>query len=321
MLRVVGGGLAMVAVLGACAADGTSAGADVNDTAAIGTTTSAPATTATPASTSVATTTSTTPATSTTTSTSSTSTSTTTSTTTTSTTAPPVVNRRSGSTREIRPPSDIAPPPLPAGWNTGVLGWSVQGREIPVVTRSVVDARRTVLVIGGLHGNEPVTPPTVRNLVTAEIPGDIEVWLVPEANPDGVAAGTRWNANGVDLNRNFSWDWWPSDGGPGPLSEPETQALTGLIERLRPDVVVWVHQPLGYIGSIGPTDRAFEQAWAAGSGTPVRSGVTQHGGGESWTAFVAGLPSMLIEIDTWEATPELVAAHRRGFEELVAALG
>ncbi len=227
---------------------------------------------------------------------------------------------RSGSIQDVRPPSDIPPPPLPEGWDIGIIGFSVQGREISATTRSVVDPRHTVLVIGGLHGNEPVSPPTVRGLVAANLPTDVEVWLVPEANPDGVAAGTRWNGNGVDLNRNFGWDWRASDGGPEPLSEPESRTLTGLIERLRPDVVVWVHQPLGYVGSIGPTDRAFEQAWAAGSGTPVRSGVTQHGGGESWTAFVAGLPSMLIEIDSWAATPEMVAAHRGGFEALVAAL-
>jgi len=201
------------------------------------------------------------------------------------------------------------------------VGYSALGREITTITRPVDDARRTVLVIGGLHGNEPVTPPTVRALVEADVPDDVEIWLVPEANPDGVAVGTRWNGNGVDLNRNFSWDWRSYDGGPGPLSEPEIQALTGLVERLRPDIVVWVHQPLGYIGAIGPTDPAYQRAWATGSGTRERSGVTQHGGGESWTAFVAGLPSMLVEIDSWEATPEMVAAHRSGFEALVAALG
>ena len=178
-----------------------------------------------------------------------------------------------------------------------------------------------MLVIGGLHGNEPVSPPTVRGLVDAAIPSDVAVWLVPEANPDGITAGTRWNADGVDLNRNFSWTWRPDDGGPAPISEPETQALTALIDTLRPDVVVWVHQPYGYVSSIGPTDQAFEQAWSAGSGVAVRSGVTQHGGGESWTAFVAGVPSMLVEIDSWEATPQIVAAHRAGFEALLAALG
>jgi protein MpaA len=147
------------------------------------------------------------------------------------------------------------------------------------------------------------------------------VWLVPVANPDGSAAGMRCNANGVDLNRNFPWEWRPGDGGPAPGSEPETQALMALVERLRPDVVIWVHQPLGYVSAIGETTSALEQAWAAAGRLPVRPDVTQHGGGESWSAFVAGVPSMLVEIDGWAATPELVADTRAGVESVLVALG
>ena len=202
-----------------------------------------------------------------------------------------------------------------------MIGTTSQGRRIVALVRPVDEPRRRVLVIGGLHGNEPVTPPAVQTLVETSHPDDYEVWLVPAANPDGIAAGTRWNGAGVDLNRNFPWGWSASDGGPSPLSEPETSALAGLIERLQPDIVVWVHQPYGYAASIGPTDQAFERAWAQASGVPARSGVTQHGGGESWTAFVAGRPSMLIEIDSWAATPGIVAAHRAGYEAVLAVLG
>ena len=221
---------------------------------------------------------------------------------------------------DVRPASDIPAPELPSEWTTEVVGSSVQGRQIVALVRSVDAPGHRVLVIGGLHGNEPVTPPTVRSLVGARLAEDVEVWLVPEANPDGVAAGSRCNANGVDLNRNFSWGWREDDGGPAPLSEPETQSLTGLVDLLEPDLVVWVHQPYGYVSSIGPTDTALEEAWAAASGVAVRPDVTQHGGGESWTAFVATRPSMLIEIDSWSATLDIVAAHRAGFEATLAAL-
>jgi protein MpaA len=196
----------------------------------------------------------------------------------------------------------------------------VQGRELVLFTRAVSEPVHRVLVVGAVHGNEPASPPTVRGLLAADVPDGVELLLVPELNPDGVAAGVRCNANGVDLNRNFPWGWRPDDGGPGPLSEPETAAVADLITRTDPSVVVWVHQPYGYVSSIGSTSSAFEQAWAAGSGTPVRPDVTQHGGGESWTALEAGRPSMLIEIDTWDATPEIVAAHRAGFEALLAQL-
>ncbi len=186
--------------------------------------------------------------------------------------------------------------------------------------RPVDTPRRRVVVIGGLHGNEPVTPPAVRGLLEARIDADIEVWLVPVANPDGSAAGLRCNANSVDLNRNFPWEWSADDGGPAPSSEPETQALSLLVEGLQPDVVVWVHQPLGYVSAIGPTATELELAWSAGAGMPVRPDVTQHGGGESWSALVAGVPSLLIEIDGPGATPEIVAAQRAGFEAMLAAL-
>jgi hypothetical protein len=210
---------------------------------------------------------------------------------------------------------------LPAEWIVESIGTSVLGRDIVALHRPVVDARRRVVVIGAVHGNEPVDPPIVRALVDVPLADDIEVWLVPEMNVDGVAGGTRANANGVDLNRNFDWEWRAYDGGPAPFSEPETRAVAALVETVRPDVVVWVHQPLGYISSIGPTPDAYEQAWSRGSGTRVRSDVTQHGGGESWAAFTVGVPSMLIEADTWAATPEMVAAHRNGFAELIRALG
>ena len=196
----------------------------------------------------------------------------------------------------------------------------MQGRDITALVRRADSPRQRVLVIGGLHGNEPVTPPVVGGLLEAQVSSDVDVWLVPIANPDGSAAGTRCNANGVDLNRNFPWEWRPQDGGPVPLSEPETQALADLVEELRPDIVVWVHQPLGYVSAIGTTSPRFELAWSAGSGLPVRPDVTQHGGGESWSALVAGVPSMLIEIDGWSATPEVVEAQRAGFEALLAAL-
>lgn len=86
------------------------------------------------------------------------------------------------------------------------------------------------------HGNESVgTEMTLRlaELLTSSYGGDpgltqlvdeIEIWLVPLHNPDGYVAGTRYNAHGQDLNRDFPdriTD--PSDDPTG--REPETQAF------------------------------------------------------------------------------------------------
>lgn len=220
----------------------------------------------------------------------------------------------------VRPASQLQAPPLPDRWSTGSIGTSARGRDLTALVRAVDAPARTVLVVGGVHGNEPVSPPAVRAMVDATVPDDLELWLVPLLNPDGSAAGTRCNANGVDLNRNFSWDWRPSTGGPAPFSEPETDAVRALVERLAPDLVVWVHQPLDYVSSIGETPDAYEQAWAAGSGLPVRPDVTQHGGGESWTAFDAGTFSMLVEIASWEATGPMVDAQVDGLSALLAVV-
>ncbi len=73
---------------------------------------------------------------------------------------------------------------------------------------------RRVLVVGCIHGDECAGTAVVRRLEQLP-PPDFDLWVVPTLNPDGRAAGTRENARGVDLNRNFA--------GPRRLSEPESR--------------------------------------------------------------------------------------------------
>jgi protein MpaA len=132
-----------------------------------------------------------------------------------------------------------------------VIGRSVQGRPIVSVRSGSEDPTARILVVGAIHGDERAGMKIARLLIALGAPRGAELLVVPTINPDGVAAGTRGNVRGVDLNRNFPFDWRPLTGGEysgrGPLSEPESRAAHRLILRERPDVTIWFHQPFGLI--------------------------------------------------------------------------
>jgi hypothetical protein len=130
------------------------------------------------------------------------------------------------------------------------IGRSVQGRPVTVATFPGVG--QPVLIIGGIHGNEPTSAVVARKL-TAHLElhphdgGGPTVMILAEANPDGLLTGRRTNANGVDVNRNFPARNWRRfkhplfDNGPSPASEPETQAILAAIEEMRPGRIVSIH--------------------------------------------------------------------------------
>jgi murein peptide amidase A len=149
------------------------------------------------------------------------------------------------------------------------VGHSVDGRAIAPVILGTPNAAHRVLVIGCIHGNETAGIAVVRKLIDAGAPSDTEIVALTSVNPDGCARGTRQNAHGVDLNRNFPSNWtrigargsfqWS---GPRPLSEPESRYVVALVEKLRPQVTIWFHQHEGFVRAWGesiPTARRFAQ--------------------------------------------------------------
>lgn len=205
-------------------------------------------------------------------------------------------------------------------WEAHRIGTSVEGRPIVVHRNIRPDSRVTVLAIAAVHGDERGVAPVGVELTTVPIRNGIDAYVVPVANPDGWARGTRNNAHDVDLNRNFPWWWTRSTGGPEPASEPETRALMALVERLRPAVTIWIHQPYEYVSAVDPRAERLARAWAGAAGLAFEPPITQHGGGETWTYKTLGLPSILVEGTTRETSVEETSAHRRGFEALLAAL-
>jgi len=111
--------------------------------------------------------------------------------------------------------------------------------------------RPPALLFGAIHGDEPLGVHCLVQLVAelvAQPPGR-DTWIVPALNLDGLAAGTKNNANDVDLNRNFAAaSWVPAHKagyhpGASPESEPETRALVELIERAAAGRLVALHSP------------------------------------------------------------------------------
>jgi protein MpaA len=192
------------------------------------------------------------------------------------------------------------PPATAAAPRVELLGRSVQGRPIRVVEVGSRQGTR-VLVVGCVHGNEPAGIAVARAL-EALAPSGVDLWIVPDLNPDGVAADTRGNAHGVDLNRNFPYRWRPRTGvyasGPRPLSEREARIAHRLILRVHPKVTVWFHQHLDLVWASGG-NRHVERVFAEVAGLPYRPLPALGGSAIDWqnhalrgtTAFAAELPA------------------------------
>jgi protein MpaA len=142
---------------------------------------------------------------------------------------------------------EAGPGNRPAVVEARTIGHSVKGRPIRAWRLGEPGKRRMVL-ISTMHGNEPHTRRILETLRDGRAVRGIDLWVIPTYNPDGLARGSRRNARGVDLNRNFPYRWADLDGsyesGPRPASEPETRAVMAFLEEIDPQRVISFHQPL-----------------------------------------------------------------------------
>ena len=202
-------------------------------------------------------------------------------------------------------------------------GTSVEGRPIDVVVRGEPTAPVRILVVGCIHGNECDGARIARRLASARpLPG-MAIFVIGTLNPDGRAAGTRGNAHGVDLNRNFAYGWRastpgdPQYGGPRPLSEPETRFARRTIRRIRPTVTIWFHQPFGMVDLSGG-NASVERRYARLVGLRTRRLPRYPGSATSWQnhAF-PGTTAFVVEL----GGGHLSAGGVRRFAAAVFALG
>ncbi len=188
------------------------------------------------------------------------------------------------------------------------LGTSVRGRPIQARVIGDPSAKRSILVVGCIHGTERAGEAITRALRRATPPAGTNWWVVDRFNPDGCdpATQTRQNANGVDLNRNSPWHWGTEDhpgdpyyAGPKALSEPESRAIHDLVVKLRPAVTVWFHQHAAMVDTSSGGNHRIERRYARIVGLPAREYGRVHGSITSWqndrfgqdTAFVVELPA------------------------------
>jgi hypothetical protein len=214
----------------------------------------------------------------------------------------------------ITPPSSIGPL---------TIGFSGQGR--PIELYQFGSGRIQRMIVAGIHGgNEWNTTELAQKLIEhltvhpELIPKDKTLYILPLLNPDGEARAHgvdgRVNNNGVDLNRNWDYNWqanWPKDGcwifrpvtaGKFAGSEPETAALVSFIKSHPIDALISYHSAaLGiFPAGIPPEPRSIKLAEAVAEASPypyppIDTGCLFTGNMVDW-ASTRGIAALDIEL-------------------------
>lgn len=163
------------------------------------------------------------------------------------------------------------------------IGRTVLGRPISAFHFAAAEYARPrppALLFGAIHGDEPLGIHCLVELIgelCAQPPGR-EAWIIPALNVDGLAAGSKNNANNVDLNRNFAATSWTPQHKPGyhpgvaPESELETRALVELIEHSGAQRLIALHSPFRTVNWDG-AGRELAEAMAALNGYGATSDI------------------------------------------------
>ena len=206
-----------------------------------------------------------------------------------------------------------------------VIGHSVSGRPIHAWRVGDPHAKVKAVAMAVMHGNEPAPRLILDSIRDGRPVQGIDLWLVPVANPDGLARHTRKNAHGVDLNRNFPYRWADLDGtyesGPRSASERETRVLMRFFADVRPRYVVSFHQPLHAVDTSVPEARPFAARLASGLDLPRKRlvcGGVCHGTFTEW--FMHRYPGVAVTVEYGDHP----GRHRMRVtapRQLIAALG
>ncbi|HEV7215701.1 MAG TPA: M14 family zinc carboxypeptidase [Chloroflexota bacterium] len=217
---------------------------------------------------------------------------------------------------------------------TSTIGTSVEGRSI-TATR-IGGGPIALAFVGDTHGApEAATASLIQTAIAYfrtnpdAVPAGECAYFIPTLNPDGLADGTRFNADGIDINRNFGAADWNSNpyepsglvrgaGGQQPFSEPETRAMRDFLLTHHVVGSIFYHSPWGGLYA-EPHSLAFAQQLGQASGYPVHvPGDTPYpltGTAHAW-ADANGEYSVLLELRAgagieWQANFQAMAAAMR----------
>jgi predicted deacylase len=220
-------------------------------------------------------------------------------------------------------------PVAAADAQSSVIGTSQDGA--PLTLHALGSGATHVLLIGGQHGApEANTVELVNGLLEyfsgnpGEVPAGIELDILPVANPDGLAHGSRQFSDGVDPDRNWGGSDWKTDaydsnavfrtglGGPGPFSATETQALANWVLAVRPAFIVNYHSAGGFMfgardGAAGDLSSTYAQAsgyWWPQPGVDGQRSPLLYSASGSMNVWLreTGIPAILVELTTPRST-------------------
>ncbi len=226
------------------------------------------------------------------------------------------------------------------GWREQTIGTSVRG--VPITAWLPADVPTRVMW-AAIHGEETTTLQLAHLLLRTVRAEDACAAVIPVLNPDGVLLGTRQNANGVDLNRNFpssTWSpapnptYWPttmtrtrahrtqwSSSGSAAGSEPETAALIEFVEQHELVAVCDLHAPLECVIAQHERSAALARYIAEPTELRVRTELDEPTPGDSGTwAGERGLISVTYEVEQ-DVLPRLWHRHQAALVRMIVDPG
>jgi hypothetical protein len=222
------------------------------------------------------------------------------------------------------PGPSVTPLPVPPG-NKKIIGYSVTGLSLEVYRFGAGETNK--LIVAGIHGGyEWNTIALASELIVylndhpEAIPSDVTLYILRDLNPDGESrvhgVDGRANEHGVDLNRNWPYNWvpewnrdgcWiyrPVTGGDYGGSEPEVQALIDFIDKIQPQAILSYHSAALGIFAGGrpdfPPSISLAEAVAEVSDypyPPIDTGCDYTGNLTDWAANTRDIPAIDIELN------------------------